>query len=312
VTDRRSPNLFLVGVQRSATTALCRYLAQHPELFMARKELHYFGSDLSTCRGQTDSYPRLTLDQYLSYFDAAGDERYRGDASVGYVYSRKAAAEIAAFCPDARIIVSFRNPVDMLYSTYSLLRFQGIETAERFEDAVFDSENPRWAYTATHFRWGFTYPGLVSYSEGLERYLDAFGSANVHVLLYEDFVSDAPGEYRKVLQFLGVDTTFEATMQPVFSNRRTRSRLLHRLLFEPPPLVRSLGRRLVASQSKRRRMGRTLTERNVRVAPRRELDPELRKSLEERFSPEAARLGRLLGRDMSALWWGASSVVRSP
>ena len=157
----KTPNLFLVGEQRSATTALHRYLGRHPEIFMARKELHHFGSDLGTFGDMVSDGERPDLEQYLRYFAKATDERYLGDASVGYLPSQKAAAEIHAFCPDARIIASFRNPVDMLYSLYSLLFFQGVEEDRSFVDALND-DSPRWAYTAWKFRWAFTYRSLVT------------------------------------------------------------------------------------------------------------------------------------------------------
>lgn len=305
----KPPNLFLVGVQRSATTALSRYLARHPDVFMATKELHYFGSDLATCNGESDPSRRLTLEDYLRYFDAARGERYRGDASVGYIYSKTAAKEIGSFCADARIVASFRNPIDMLYSSYSLFRFQGIEQAQDFAEAVSDTEKPRWAYTATDFRWGFTYPGLAHYAEELERYFDVFGRHRVHVLIYEDFVADSTAEYRKVLEFLGVDPAFQPSLEPVFSNRQMRSPLMQRLLWRPPQGIRSIARRIVPSQAARRKVGQALAARNVRIAPREELDPVLRKSLEERFAPEVKRFGDLLGRDMSALWCRASPAA---
>jgi len=40
------PNFFIVGAPKSGTTALNVYLSEHPDIFMARKELHYFGRDL--------------------------------------------------------------------------------------------------------------------------------------------------------------------------------------------------------------------------------------------------------------------------
>jgi hypothetical protein len=39
------PNLFLVGAPRCGTTAMAGYLSEPPDVFMYRKEFHYFGSD---------------------------------------------------------------------------------------------------------------------------------------------------------------------------------------------------------------------------------------------------------------------------
>ena len=42
----RAPDFFFVGHPRSGSGLLDSYLKGHPDIFMARKELHYFGSDL--------------------------------------------------------------------------------------------------------------------------------------------------------------------------------------------------------------------------------------------------------------------------
>jgi hypothetical protein len=43
---------------------------------------------------------------------------------------------------------------------------------------------------------------------------------------------------------------------------------------------------------------------NRRTVPRGKLTPELRRRLEDDFTPDVARLSSLLGRDMSQLWFG--------
>src|SRR5438093_1590857 len=109
----RLPTFFIVGAPRCGTTALYTYLRQHPDLFLPEnKEPHFFGSDLY--------HPGFVrnLDEYLSLFLEAGNKKRAGEASVWYLYSRNAAAEIMAFCPSARIIAMLRNPVDMMYSNY--------------------------------------------------------------------------------------------------------------------------------------------------------------------------------------------------
>ena len=41
------PNLFIVGAPKSGTSALYRFLKQHPDIFMPKyKEPHFFSKDL--------------------------------------------------------------------------------------------------------------------------------------------------------------------------------------------------------------------------------------------------------------------------
>lgn len=297
------PNLFLVGMQRSATTALAAYLGRHPEVFMATKELQYFGRDLP---GRGEPMDRAA---YLRHFAGAGDRRIRGDASVGYLPSATAAEEIAAAAPDARVVASFRHPVDMAYSLYSLLRFQGMEPSPSFAAAL-DDPQLRWAQTATAYCWGFRYRELMAYSDKLRRYLETFGPDRVHVVVYEDFVADPDGCYRRLLEFLGVDPGAGTTFEPINANRQLRSRRLQRWHRDPPPWLRAVGHVVLPSRSWRGRLGRQVAARNEPRTSRPALDPALRQRLERELAPDVAALGTLLGRDLTSLWLDRP-VVRS-
>jgi len=47
------PSFFIVGAPKCGTTALCKYLDQHPDIFIPKlKELHYFDTDLKTKKKQ--------------------------------------------------------------------------------------------------------------------------------------------------------------------------------------------------------------------------------------------------------------------
>jgi hypothetical protein len=55
----------------------------------------------------------------------------------------------------------------------------------------------------------------------------------------------------------------------------------------------------------RKRVFRTVLNMNARPERRPPMDPQLRRSLRAEFAPEVERLGRLLGRDLSA--WSAEA-----
>ena len=128
---KRRPDLFFVGHPRSGSGLLDSYLAGHPDVFMARKELHYFGSDLRY------HHPGRSEDNYLDHFDTSGDQgpsgpQRVGEASTWYLSSQLAAAEIHAFAPTARIVMMLRNPVSWLHSLHSHLVFSGDEDITDF------------------------------------------------------------------------------------------------------------------------------------------------------------------------------------
>ena len=126
----RTPDFFFVGHPRSGSGLLDSYLKGHPDIFMARKELHYFGSDLGYHR------PRRSLDNYLAHFKDARDERRVGESSTWTMLSQDGAKEISEFAPDAQVILMLREPVSWLHSLHSHLVFSGDETIQDFDSAL--------------------------------------------------------------------------------------------------------------------------------------------------------------------------------
>jgi hypothetical protein len=80
------PGFFVVGAPKSGTTSLYSYLKQHPEIFLPRiKELNFFCTDLHF------SFPLLTEDQFMNYYDGGENENAIGEVSVWNLFSRTAA-----------------------------------------------------------------------------------------------------------------------------------------------------------------------------------------------------------------------------
>ena len=124
------PNLFFVGHPRSGTGTLDGYLSKHPDIFMADKELHFFGADLNF------NVPARSMENYLSYFQNSTGYLCIGESSTWYLCSKTAAQEIKEFSPQAKIIVNLRNPVDWLYSLHSHMVYAAYEDMADFETAL--------------------------------------------------------------------------------------------------------------------------------------------------------------------------------
>ena len=180
----RKPNFFIVGAPRCATSAMNTYLKQHPEIFMAKKESHFFATDLNAPHFTKDK------DKYLALFSKAGDEKRIGEASVMYLYSRQAASKIKEFCPRARIIIMLRNPVDMMYTLHRHNVYHGSENLIDFEVALnAEKERKKGLRIPKNVRLveGLFYRELAKYTQQVKRYLDVFGQENVFVVIYDEF-----------------------------------------------------------------------------------------------------------------------------
>lgn len=291
------PDFFIVGAPKCGTTAMYEYLRQHPQIYMPfHKEPLFFGSDLGT------RYGRMTEANYLALFAAARPGQRIGEASAWYLYSRRAAAEINAFSPNAQIVVMLRNPVDVMYAQHSQLLFNQQEDIANFADALAAEPDRKARRRIPHGAVrveNLYYRDMVCFSSQLERYFDVFGRDRVHVIVYEDFRDQTPETYAGLLEFLGVATDFRPNLAIANANKSVRSRRLQRLVFQPPAPFRGLIPYLRRHRLVHRLRDTALRMNSVR-SERLPMDPALRAELSGELSPEIRRLGLLIDRDLSA------------
>jgi hypothetical protein len=295
----RKPDFFIVGAPKCATTSMYEYLKQHPEIFMPKKkEPHFFGTDIVT----PSKYIR-DKNEYLSLFAEAQDERRVGEASVWYLYSELAAAEIKAFCPSARIIIMLRNPVDMIYSLHSEFLYHGQEEIEDFGSALEAEEDRKRGLhipgNCTHYSAKiFFYREVARYTSQIQRYLDVFGRENVHIIILDDLRRRIAQIYREMLRFLDVSPKFQPDFRIINSSKALRNKTLQNFLNNPPRLVHVVAKSLTLPAVRQILISKLLRL-NRRHDCRRPMAPELRQRLQEEFTPEVESLSELLCRDLT-------------
>jgi len=198
-THQKRPDFFIVGAPKCGTTALAQYLHSHKEIFMpVVKEMHLFGSDLRF----TGGFYRRRLDAYLAEYEGRNGELRAGEASVWYLFSKQAAAEIHAFNPQASVIIMLRNPTEMIYSLYHQFLYDGNEHLPTFEEALRAEDDRRAGRNITRhtsFVAGLIYRETALYTAQVRRYFDVFGRDSVKVIIYDDFAADPAAEYAQVL-----------------------------------------------------------------------------------------------------------------
>jgi hypothetical protein len=302
VRRERCPDFFIVGAPKCGTSAMNQYLGQHPDLYMAKKEMHFFGRDLHF----GPQFYRRDRDAYLAEFNAWNGQAHAGEASVWYLFSEQAAAEIKAFNPEARIIIMLRDPVEMLYSLYYQFRADGNEHLPTFATALSAQEDRRASRNLgrrTYLCQGLVYDEVAGYTAQIRRYFEAFGRARVHVVIYDDFAAETDVVLKGVLDFLGVDSTrIGDSFRVVNGNKSAKSPLFQAILGDP--LVRGtaialrswLPRPVFTALQKTESQ---LLKFNARPEKRPRLDPDLRASLKRQFQPEIERLSELLSRDLT-------------
>lgn len=288
------PNFFIVGAPKCGTSSMFQYLKDHPEVFMPwLKEPHFFGSDLRAAKYIRDEA------KYLALFQEATGYKRVGEGSTWYLYSKRAAREIHAFDPSARIIVMLRNPVELVYSMHGHNLYMGSEDIADFGAALRAQPERKKGHRIPKpeaLRDGLFYYDVGKFTDQVQRYLDVFGRENVHIVLFDDLKRDTPGVYRDTLRFLEVDETFVPNFEVRNPGKRLESQTLQR--FIRSPLLQRWGRTLLPRQLAYG-VADGLRSLGTRVEARPRMDPHVRARLREGFTPDVMRLSELLGRDLS-------------
>lgn len=110
------PNFLIIGAQKAGTSWLAYQLEKHPEVYLPKKEIHYFDKEFNYAKG---------LDWYKSHFDSVTTETAIGEKTPEYLWANGAGWEdhlsnvhknLFETLPNARLIITLRNPVDRAIS----------------------------------------------------------------------------------------------------------------------------------------------------------------------------------------------------
>lgn len=116
--EKKLPSAIIIGVKKSGTYALLRYLSINPHIVPALKinkcnlnEIHYFDQDVNYARG-VEWYK----DQMPLVCGESSTARIVIEKTPGYFRSERAAQRIYEFNPNMKIILIVRDPVRRLQS----------------------------------------------------------------------------------------------------------------------------------------------------------------------------------------------------
>jgi sulfotransferase family protein len=200
---RPLPDFLILGAQKAGTTALYAYLRWHPQITgPSFKEVSFF--DRHFVRGERWYRAHLPIRR----------NGIVGEASPSYLFHPLAPERVARMLPRAKLIALLRNPIDRAFSHYqhevALAREQlSFEDALAHEDERMEGELERMVRDPAYFShawWNYTYAARGRYAEQLERWLAALPREQLLVLFTEELATDTPGTYRRVLDFLGVES----------------------------------------------------------------------------------------------------------
>ncbi len=315
-TSDRLPDFFIAGAPKTGTTSLYHYLNQHPQIYMSPvKEPCYFASEVRSTSFAKEFRPaaeksgeklRALLDQpgsggnlegivsewtdYLKLFRSASTGLAAGEASVCYLWSRTAAANIQSKIPDAKVIMILRDPSERAFSQYLHNAADGVAMGTFREQVEQSMRNRRQEFNPLY---PFLENGL--YHEQVKRYLDLFPRDSIRIYIYEEAWRDPLALMSSVFGFLKVDSDFVPNLsRRSLQSRAPRSTTAHTLL-RKSGLGQGLRKILPAALRSR---ARTLL-----FKPRGSLAMEARDRhfLRDYYRDDVVKLARLIDRDLN-IW----------
>jgi len=145
----------------------------------------------------------MDWEDYVKLFRNVKTEAAIGEASVSYLWSKTAAANIHAKIPQAKILVVLRDPVSRTFSAYQeaiaagRLRY----SFRKYVESCLSCEPGK-----VSLWWPTLEAGL--YYESVKRYLYRFPREKVCILLYDNYHAEPVSVLREIFRFLRVDSSF--------------------------------------------------------------------------------------------------------
>ena len=305
----------LVGAPRCGTTSLAHYLSGHPDIcFSNPKEPHYFSRrDLRSLAGP--ELERVVGEQYLDHFFRGREGgALLAEGSVSYLYAPQQVLPVLKIWPDAKFIITVRNPLSMLPSLHQRNLFNGDESEPDFERAWALVEERR---LGRHVPRSCIDARLLDYKEigrlgrHVRRFFDLIGRHRCFVSVFDDLVADPKRQYRRIVDFLGLPADSRSDFPVHRASAGAKIMWLQRFLKRPPKTVfalmandkdllrEGLTPELTGFGRKVKVIGERILDWNRAEAPPVALDPELRDQIRRWMHDDIGELSGLIERDLS-------------
>ncbi len=282
-------DFIIIGARKAASSSICRYLKQHPQLHMPPfKRLRFFNKWDKLGSKFDEKAISSFFDKYKHMCGRAQERQVIGEVGSGYLSCKRAAEMIKYYLPDVKLIAILRDPVDRAYSEYMMQLRDGYQKRGLMEMVE---------------RGNTYYLQASYYGRLLKKYYDIFGQEKIRIYIYEEFKKNPVKIFQDMLRFIGVDHSFVPNMTKRDQQGMTpKSKTFARLVGIKNPLRSFLANILkpFMSLDKRQKLRAKLQKANWEEAP--PLSESDKDKLMQFFKDDIRRLEKLTGIDFSSVW----------
>jgi len=179
------PTFIVAGGVRCATGWIRECLSEHPEIYMQSKETHYF-----------DQNYEKGGEWYSHFFSDHKNKQIVGEKTASYLHNEQVSLRINGLLPNVKLIFCLRDPVERMYSHYSMSANNDETLREMgFLHAV--EHEPKF------LEWG-------KYCHQLAPFLSRIPKENIQIKIYEDIKPNPHAFISDIYDFIGANPKFNA------------------------------------------------------------------------------------------------------
>lgn len=221
------PNYLVIGGQRCGSSWIHKCLDEHPQVFTANpKELHFFNRHFEN-----------GVPWYLNHFHPSLDHLAWGEVTPDYIADNESPRRAAEVCPDAKLVLIMREPIERAYSIYRLKMGTSLNYPT-FEEAI--SNHPEILEHGLYFKH-------------ITNWYRYFSPDQFLFLTYNDLIHSDQQTISKIFRHIMVDDQFV----PTWIGKPLNTAVLPKLRAQLKsvgldPVIKAVGRSPVGDMIRRR------------------------------------------------------------
>ena len=180
-----------IGAQKCGTTWIHRQLDSHPDICVAS------GDDKDT-RFFSCFYDK-GYEWYERNFSHCRLGKITGEVSTSYFYNSDIPLRVKQYNNDIKLFVCLRNPIERIISNHKHEVRAGNISGDNLDLGTALKNNPAYVLQSR-------------YASHLKQWYECFDKKNIHVMLFDDLVSNPEKLIKDLYLFLGVDDNFKADL----------------------------------------------------------------------------------------------------
>lgn len=277
-----------IGPSKTGTTTIARLLEAHPQICLSvPKEIFYFNkTDVYWSQSTENPNHNKSTEWYFNHFKHCQINSTKGEITPNYFIDSEAPKKIKEIFPNAKIIVSLRNPVDRAYSSYNMIAHYHLGEQRPFSQVI--REVPEYVEKGLYYK-------------NINKYLQYFDRSQIIVLTFEEIKNDPKKMIQKLYSFLGVDDSFTPENLHLKANsaKKTQYKWMQKLEHQMVKNISGWGGGKFINWLKEKKVNKwfhSLYVQPMKYEPMKEVD---RNWLKEQFREDLEQLEKLLGRDFS-------------